>query len=106
MAPSRLNLSAVLLVVVVIVMASARESVSAPAAGTDIYDDCPSHLSANFKGACFFNEASCQRTCIFESSFNFGGFCDWFQCYCQTRCSSSRSHQEALAAAAAASAPI
>ncbi|CAL4990500.1 unnamed protein product [Urochloa decumbens] len=100
MAPSGLNLSAVLLVVV-IVMASACESSAASAAGTDIYDDCPSHLSANFKGAYFFNEASCQRTCIFESSFNFGGFCDWFQCYCQTRCSSSSSHQEALAAAAA-----
>ncbi|CAN6372641.1 unnamed protein product, partial [Urochloa humidicola] len=58
MAPSRLNLSAVLLVVVVVVMASAHESSLASAAGTEIYDDCPSHLSANFKGACFFNEAS------------------------------------------------
>ncbi|PVH34524.1 hypothetical protein PAHAL_8G237800 [Panicum hallii] len=97
MAPSQMNLSAVLLVVVLLlpVVMAAGESASA---GKYVY--CPEHLSGNYKGPCWglINDAKCKRVCIEESSDNYDGFCDFIQCWCQGTCTSEE--------AATAGAPI
>ncbi|KAG2621187.1 hypothetical protein PVAP13_3NG189300 [Panicum virgatum] len=99
MAPSQMNLSAVLLLVVLLlpVVMAAGESVSAGK-----FVDCHEHLSSNYKGICvgWIHDAKCKRTCLEESSDNYDGFCNFFQCWCQSTCTSETE------AAAAASAPI
>ncbi|PVH34523.1 hypothetical protein PAHAL_8G237700 [Panicum hallii] len=97
MAPSQMNLSAVLLVVVLlpVVMAAGE-----PASAGNKYAYCPEHLSGNYKGVCIglINDAKCKRVCIEESSGNHGGSCNFFQCWCESLCTSEE--------AATASAPI
>ncbi|KAG0515594.1 hypothetical protein BDA96_10G291800 [Sorghum bicolor] len=85
MAPSQMNLSAIILVVVLLpVVIAARESTSI---GSFL---CPEHLSGNYKGICIglIHDAACNRVCIEESSDNYEGFCNFFQCWCQPRCTS------------------
>ncbi|KAG2621188.1 hypothetical protein PVAP13_3NG189200 [Panicum virgatum] len=65
------------------------------------YVDCHEHLSGNYKGICvgLIHDAKCRRTCFDESSDNYDGFCNFFQCWCLSPCTSETE-------AAAASAPI
>ena len=90
MEPSRKNLSAVFLLLILITAACRMDAESAA---------CSHGLSGNYKGACWswINDDDCKRVCVDESSDNNGGLCVYFQCWCQTGCTSE---------AAAASAPI
>ncbi|CAL4990566.1 unnamed protein product [Urochloa decumbens] len=101
MAPAGKNLSAVLLLAVLVLVAiAAGESASVE---DDICDN--HHLSGNYKGVCFgfFNDADCKRVCLDESSDNYDGDCNFsLQCECYAYCTSS----EIVVVAAAASAPI
>ncbi|CAL4982700.1 unnamed protein product [Urochloa decumbens] len=86
MAPAGKNLSAVLLLAVLVAIA-AGESASVQ---DDYCDD--HHLSGNYKGVCFgvFNDADCKRVCLDESSDNYDGVCDFnLQCSCYSYCPSS-----------------
>ncbi|KAG2621190.1 hypothetical protein PVAP13_3NG189163 [Panicum virgatum] len=92
MAPSRKNLSAVFLLLVV----------TAAWMDASVGDyPCAHHLSGNYKGACWtlINDDDCKRVCEEESIDNIDGLCVYFQCWCQTGCTSET-------VAAAASAPI
>ncbi|PAN41810.1 hypothetical protein PAHAL_8G071100 [Panicum hallii] len=95
MAPSRKNLSAVFLLLVI---TAAWMDVESASVGDY---PCTQHLSGNYKGACWswINDDDCKRVCRGESSDNFDGFCAFFQCWCQTRCTSET-------VALAANAPI
>lgn len=62
-----------------------------PASGAGKHDDCPAHLSGNYKGPCWgpVSDAACERVCISESSSNVDGYCDFsLHCLCQGRCTS------------------
>ncbi|CAD6335819.1 unnamed protein product [Miscanthus lutarioriparius] len=94
MVPSQMNLSAVLLVVLLLpVVMEAGESVFV---GKDHCGD--EHQSGNYKGICIglIHDAACNRVCVDESSDNSGGVCDFLQCWCITRCTSET---EAVASA-------
>ncbi|CAL4990583.1 unnamed protein product [Urochloa decumbens] len=95
MAHSRKNLSAILPLVVLLLVAIATGA----SASVGDYDLCNNHLSANYKGPCWgwINDSACERVCKEESSNNSSGECYAFQCWCQSRCTSET---------AAASAPI
>ncbi|CAD6264779.1 unnamed protein product [Miscanthus lutarioriparius] len=90
MAPSQMNLSAVLLVVVLLlpIIMAARESASS----------CAEHLSNNYEGVCIglIDDDTCNSVCIGERSDNFQGFCNLLQCWCKGRCTSET---EAIASA-------
>ena len=71
---------------------------------------CKDHLSGNYKGPCWgglISEDGCTRTCIGESSENFGGYCELLQCWCCCLSDegTSRCQISETVAAAAASAP-
>ncbi|KAG0532132.1 hypothetical protein BDA96_04G082200 [Sorghum bicolor] len=73
MAPSRKNLSAAVLLIIVIMAAVC----SMPACG-----QCR-HLSGRYHGLCFRNYA-CNNACSFEEPEIIYGACDHFKCYCYT----------------------
>ncbi|KAF7051750.1 hypothetical protein CFC21_059957 [Triticum aestivum] len=86
MVPSQMNLSAVLLVVLLLLLPIVMEAGESAFVGKDVCGD--EHLSGNYKGVCIglIHDAKCNRVCIDESSDNSGGECDIFQCWCITRC--------------------
>ncbi|CAL4904889.1 unnamed protein product [Urochloa decumbens] len=73
----RKNLSAATAVVLLLV-------ILAPDSLKSFVDGCHDHLSSSYRGVCwpFFNGDKCSRACIAESSDNFSGSCDLFQCWC------------------------
>ena len=56
------------------------------------YVDCHEHLSGNYEGICvgLIHDAKCRRTCFDESSDNYDGFCNFFQCWCLSPCTSEK----------------
>ncbi|KAF7098178.1 hypothetical protein CFC21_099938 [Triticum aestivum] len=94
MVPSQMNLSAVLLVVLLLpIVMEAGESAFAGK-----YHCSDEHQSGNYKGICIglIHDHACNRVCVHESSDNSGGECDFLQCWCITRCTSE---SEAVASA-------
>ncbi|KAG2629715.1 hypothetical protein PVAP13_3KG447300 [Panicum virgatum] len=93
------KLSAILLVVVVLLLPVVMAAGESASAGK--YVDCHEHLSGSYQGICvgWIHDAKCKRACLAENSNNYDGFCNFFQCWCLSPCTSEE-------AAAAASAPI
>ncbi|KAG0532130.1 hypothetical protein BDA96_04G082000 [Sorghum bicolor] len=83
MAPSKKNLSAIMLLIVIVAAVCSMPACT---------QSCPNlplcgHLSGNYHGPCIGDDG-CSDVCKDESFDNFCGACDWFKCYCYTACSS------------------
>ncbi|KAG2629716.1 hypothetical protein PVAP13_3KG447400 [Panicum virgatum] len=87
MAPSQMNLSAVLLVVVLVLLPVVMAAGESASVGQSI---CGEHLSGSFKGICIgiIHGDACSNACMNESRDNFDGFCKSLQCWCENKCTS------------------
>ncbi|KAG0515588.1 hypothetical protein BDA96_10G291300 [Sorghum bicolor] len=92
-----MNLSAVLLVVVLLPVVMAARELASVGTYSCMKGD---HLSGSYKGVCIglINDNKCNNVCIYESGYNSNGFCNFFQCWCHSHCTTE--------AEAVASAPI
>ncbi|KAF7098256.1 hypothetical protein CFC21_100009 [Triticum aestivum] len=81
MAPSKKNISVIMLLIVIV-------AAVCPICSMSYTCDTPSqcrHLSGNYRGPCFGLTDGCDRTCLNESSDNVWGYCDCnLKCYCYT----------------------
>ncbi|KAF7098231.1 hypothetical protein CFC21_099985 [Triticum aestivum] len=79
MTPSEKNLSAIVLLIVI--MATVCPLCSMVLGCESI--ECR-HQSSNYRGLCFGFTDGCYHTCLAESSDNQWGQCDCLKCYCYT----------------------